>query len=379
MKIVLTGGGTGGHFYPIIAVAQEINNIVSTERLAGVEMFFVSTEAYNEGVLFDNNIVFKKVPAGKRRRYFSILNFIDVFKTVWGILVAINVLFKIYPDVVFAKGGFSSFPTLVAARILRIPVIIHESDTVPGRVNKWAGKFAMRIATGFPDTLESYRKYADKVAYTGNPVRKELQHPVPEGAHEFLKLNKNIPVILVLGGSQGAEVINDNLMDALPGLVERFQVIHQTGESKLEAVKEMSHATLLNNKKKDRYKMFPYLNTLALRMAAGASDIVISRAGAGAISEISSWGVPSIIIPITDSNGDHQRQNAFSYARTGACSVIEERNLTHHIIVSEVQRLIDNKEDRTKMSKAAKAFSKTDAGSKIAREIIHIGLSHESA
>ena len=379
MKIVLTGGGTGGHFYPIIAVAQEINNIVSTEKLAGVEMFFVSTEAYNEGVLFDNNIVFKKVPAGKRRRYFSILNLIDIFKTLWGIIVAINVLFKIYPDVVFSKGGFASFPTLVAARILRIPVVIHESDTVPGRVNKWSGKFAMRIATGFPETLESYRKYANKVAYTGNPVRKELQHPVPEGAHEFLKLDKNIPVILVLGGSQGAEVINDNLMDALPGLVERFQVIHQTGESKLEAVKEMSRATLLNNKKKDRYKMFPYLNTLALRMAAGASDIVISRAGAGAISEISSWGVPSIIIPITDSNGDHQRTNAFAYARVGACSVIEERNLTNHVIVSEVQRLIDNKEIRSKMSDAAKAFSKADAGSKIAKEIIRIGLSHESA
>ena len=379
MKIVLTGGGTGGHFYPIIAVAQEINNIISTDKLAGVEMFYISTEAYNEGVLFDNNIVFKKVPAGKRRRYFSILNVIDIFKTIWGILVAISVLFKIYPDVVFAKGGFASFPTLLAARILRIPVIIHESDTVPGRVNKWAGKFAIRIATGFPETLEGYRKYADKVAYTGNPVRKELQHPVPEGAHEFLKLDKNIPVILVLGGSQGAEVINDNLMDALPGLVERFQIIHQTGESKLEAVKEMSRATLLNNKKKDRYKMFPYLNTLALRMAAGASDIVISRAGAGAISEISSCGVPSIIIPITDSNGDHQRKNAFSYARTGSCSVIEERNLTNHVIVSEVQRLIDNKEARAKMAEAARAFSKTDAGSKIAKEIIRIGLSHESA
>ena len=214
MKIVLTGGGTGGHFYPIIAVAQEINNIVSTEKLAGVEMFFVSTEAYNEGVLFDNNIVFKKVPAGKRRRYFSILNLIDIFKTLWGIIVAINVLFKIYPDVVFSKGGFASFPTLVAARILRIPVVIHESDTVPGRVNKWSGKFAMRIATGFPETLESYRKYANKVAYTGNPVRKELQHPVPEGAHEFLKLDKNIPVILVRGLITGWQRASTMLLPA---------------------------------------------------------------------------------------------------------------------------------------------------------------------
>lgn len=378
MKVVFTGGGSGGHFYPIIAVAQEINEIAKRERLATLEMFYISTEPYNEGLLFDNNIIFKRVPAGKRRRYFSPLNFLDIFKTIWGILVGTWTLFQIYPDVVFAKGGYATFPTLIAARVLRIPVFIHESDTVPGRVNKWAGKFAKRIATGFPETLESYQKYADKVAYTGNPVRKEIQHPVPEGAHEFLKLEPTIPTILVIGGSQGAEAINDNLMDALPELVERYQIIHQTGESKLEQVAEMSRASLFESKKKDRYKMFPYLNTLALRMAAGASSIVISRAGAGAISEISSWGVPSIIIPISDTNGDHQRKNAFSYARAGACSVVEEKNLTHHIIVSEVQRLIDNKEAREKMSEAAKAFSKYDAGEKIAEEIIRIGLSHNS-
>ena len=379
MKIVLTGGGSGGHFYPIIAVAQSINDIISRERLVNVEMFFVSNDAYNEGILFDNNIVFKKVPAGKMRRYFSPLNIIDYIKTGWGMIVAIGVIFRIYPDVIFAKGGFASFPTLFAAKILRIPVIIHESDTVPGRVNKWAAKFARRIAVGFPETTESFQKYAEKVAYVGNPVRKELQHPVPEGAHEFLKLDTSIPVILVLGGSQGAEVINDNLMDALPTLVERYQIIHQTGEQKIEQVQEMSHAALLNNPKKDRYKMFPYLNTLALRMAAGASSIVISRAGAGAISEIASWGVPSIIIPISNSNGDHQRKNAFSYARVGACSVIDEKNLTEHIIISEIQRLIDNKEEREKMSAAAKRFSKPDAGSKVAQEIIRIVLSHESS
>jgi len=378
MKVVLTGGGSGGHFYPIIAVAQSLNDIATKERLAKLEMFYVSTEPYNEGLLFDNNITFKRVPAGKLRRYFSPLNFLDFFKTLWGIFVAIGVIFKIYPDVIFSKGGFASFPTLMAARVLRIPVIIHESDTIPGRVNRWAGKFAARIATGFPETLDSFQKYAEKVAYVGVPVQKELQHPVPDGAHEFLKLDPEIPMILVIGGSQGAEVINDNLMDALPELVERFQIIHQTGESKLAAVKEMSHASLLDNPKKDRYKLFPYLNTLALRMAAGASSIVISRGGASSVAEISSWGKPSIIIPITDSNSDHQRKNAFSYARAGACSVIEEKNLTQHIIVSEVQRLIDNKEARVKMSEAAKNFSKPDAGDKIAQEIVRIGLSHEN-
>jgi len=378
MKIVLTGGGSGGHFYPIIAVAQNINDLVSREKIANLEMIYISTEPYNEGALFDNNITFKKVPAGKRRVYFSFLNFLDIFKMAWGAFLAIFVLFKIYPDVVFSKGGYASYPTLFAARLLRIPIVIHESDTVPGRVNKWSAKFAKRIAIGFPEAAESFKKYADKIAYVGNPVRKELQHPAPEGAFEFLKLEEGVPVILVMGGSQGASIINDNLMDALPELLERFQIIHITGESQVEQVKEMSHSVLINSPQKNRYRMFPYLSTLALKMAAGTVSIVISRAGAGAIAEISNWGVPSIIVPITKSNGDHQRRNAFAYARAGACSVIEERNLTNHIIISEVQRLIDNKEHRQIMSAAAKNFSRPEAGLKIAEEIVRIGLSHEA-
>lgn len=374
MKVVLTGGGSGGHFYPIIAVAQSINSIASEKKLVDTELIYISNNPYDEGLLFDNNITFKKNTSGKRRRYFSILNFIDLFKILFGTITATWTLFQIYPDVVFGKGGFVSFPTLFAARILRIPVIIHESDTVPGRVNKWAGKFAKRIAVAFPEATKYFPE--DKVAVIGNPVRKELQNPVPEGAFDFLKLNKSIPVILVMGGSQGAEIINDHLMDALPQLLDRFQIIHQTGKEKLEQVEEMSRAMILDHPHKERYKIFSYLDTLAMRMAAGASSIVISRAGASAMSEISSWGVPSIIIPITDSNGDHQRQNAFAYARAGACSVIEEKNLSKNIIVSECNRIIDNPDIAEKMKKSAKEFNKPDASKRIAEEIIELALQH---
>ncbi|MCI5108894.1 MAG: UDP-N-acetylglucosamine--N-acetylmuramyl-(pentapeptide) pyrophosphoryl-undecaprenol N-acetylglucosamine transferase [Candidatus Pacebacteria bacterium] len=374
MKIVFTGGGSGGHFYPIIAIAQSINNIASEKKLVDVKMYYISNSPYDEGLLFDNNIIFKRNTAGKRRRYFSLLNIIDLFKIFFGTITATWTLFKIYPDVVFGKGGFASFPTLFAARILKIPVIIHESDTVPGRVNAWAGKFAKRIAIAFPEAGNHFPK--ERTALVGNPVRKELQNPVPEGAFDFLKLEKDIPVILVLGGSQGAEMINDNLMDALPDLLNRFQVIHQTGNEKLKAVEEMSRATLLNHPHKERYKIFPYLNTLAMRMAAGASSIVISRAGAASISEISSWKVPSIIIPITDSNGDHQRKNAFAYARSGACSVIEEKNLSKNIIISECNRIIESSDIRESMKKAAGEFNKPNASDKLAEEIIELAIEH---
>ena len=137
MKILFTGGGSGGHFYPIIAIAQALSDRALEERLILPELFFMAPEPYDERLLFENGITFLRVPTGKLRRYFSLKNVFDLFKTAWGVLKASVMMFRIYPDVVVGKGGFGSFPALFAARFWKIPTIIHESDTVPGRVNKW--------------------------------------------------------------------------------------------------------------------------------------------------------------------------------------------------------------------------------------------------
>lgn len=374
MKILLTGGGSGGHFYPIIAIAEEINELVKENRLLKPEIYYMSTDPYNEGLLYQNNITFKKVTAGKIRRYFSILNFFDVFKMFWGSLKALWAVFKIYPDVVFGKGGYASFPAILSAWILRIPVVIHESDMAPGKVNAFAGKFAKRIATSYPESANYFPK--GKTAYTGNPIRKEIMEPLSVGAKEFLKLEEDIPTILILGGSQGSHKINDLIIDSLADLVKNYQIIHQTGKKNIAIMKETADVVLLNNPHKDRYKPFDYLDLLAMRMSAGAADLIISRAGS-TIFEIASWGKPSIIIPITKSNGDHQRKNAYSYARSGAAMVIEEGNLTSNILISEINRIINNKEEREKMSEAAKRFARKDASRLIAKEILAIGLEHE--
>jgi len=158
MRILFTGGGTGGHFYPIIAVAEAIRETVKDKHLLEPELFYFSTNPYNEGLLFENDITFKKISAGKIRRYFSLLNFFDLFKTLWGVIISIKEVFKIYPDVIFGKGGYVSFPVLLAARILHIPVIIHESDSVPGRVNLWASKFADKIAISWPEATKYFSK-----------------------------------------------------------------------------------------------------------------------------------------------------------------------------------------------------------------------------
>ncbi len=374
MRILFTGGGSGGHFYPIISIAEELNNLTKEKKLLELELFYMSPTPYNPGVLFENGIIYKKNTAGKLRRYFSILNFFDLFKTGWGTLVSLISVYRLYPDVVFGKGGYASFPVLLASRLLRIPVVIHESDTVPGRVNLWAGKFAARVAISYKEAAKYFP--ADKAVYTSQPIRKDVAKPITEGAREFLKIEENVPVVLVLGGSLGAERINDTVLEGLKNLVEKYSIIHQTGKNNIVEARATSEAVLFDSPFKNRYKAFDYLNTLALRMAAGVSSVVISRAGS-TIFEIAAWGVPSIIIPIPESNGDHQRQNAFAYARAGACSVIEEGNLRPNILASEIERLVTNQAEREKMKLATESFYKPNAARLVAEEILKIALAHE--
>jgi UDP-N-acetylglucosamine--N-acetylmuramyl-(pentapeptide) pyrophosphoryl-undecaprenol N-acetylglucosamine transferase len=373
MKIIFTGGGTGGHFYPIISIAQAINKISKEKKLIKPTLYFFSNTPYNHGLLYDNNIEYKKTSAGKLRRYFSIFNFLDLFKTAWGVINALIDVYDIYPDVVFGKGGFSSFPTLFAARVLRIPVIIHESDSVPGRVNKWAGKFAYRIALSYPEAASYFK--AERIAVTGQPIQRELAIPAG-GAHRYWNIDEGVPTLLILGGSTGAEKINNVILDALPELLENYQVIHQTGEKNIKMIEETSNSILFNNPHKLRYKPKGYLTLLDQRMAAGAADLVISRAGS-TIFEIAAWGKPAIIIPISDSNGGHQIKNAFAYAKNGAAEVIKEENLTEHVFVAEINRIIQSPEIKRKMSDAAKSFFKPDADQVIAKEILSIALGHE--
>jgi len=374
MKILFTGGGTGGHFYPIIAIAEELGRIVKENRLVDIELYFMSPSPYNAGLLFNHNLIYKKNYAGKIRRYFSLLNFFDLFKTFWGILKSLWDIFLIYPDVVFGKGGYASFPALFAARVLRIPVVIHESDSVPGKTNMWAGKFAERIAVSYPEAAQYFP--SERVAFTGNPIRKDFFMPLTSNAHEFLHLDPSLQTILILGGSTGAQKINEAIMEALPKLVEKYQVLHQTGRNNFEEVKRVADTLLFQSVHKDRYYTYPYLDSVTLRSAAGAANLIISRAGS-AIFEIAAWGVPSIIIPIQDSNGGHQTKNAFSYARTGAAIVIEETNLTGNILTAETERILSNEETGKKMREATKEFVKKDASLKIAEELLKIALRHE--
>lgn len=376
MKILFTGGGTGGHFYPIIAVAEAIHALVRERKIIDPELYYVAPEPYERDMLVANNITFVRSPAGKMRRYFSLRNFFDTLKTTAGIVRSFFTVFSIYPDVIFSKGGYASFPVLVAARFFRIPVVIHESDAAPGRVNAWAGKFAEKIAVSYQETEALFPK--GKTVWTGNPIRTNALHPSKEGANEYLKLEEGVPVIYVTGGSQGAQAINEAMLMILPQLVEKYQIIHQTGGENFKDVQGRANLVLHNLPHEARYKAFGYLDDLALRMTAGVANLVISRAGSS-IFEIAAWGVPSILIPLPNSAEDHQSKNAYAYARAGAGIVMEQNNLTPHLLISEIHRIMDNPQIAADMSAGAKKFAKTDAAHAIADMILTIALSHEPA
>lgn len=377
MKIVLTGGGTGGHFYPIVAIAHEIRQLVLDRKLIEPKLYYIGPAPFDEAALDEVGVEYLRAPAGKLRRYPSIWNGIDLFKTAAGIVRATIQLFSIYPDVVVSKGGYASFPTLYAARLLRIPVIIHESDAVPGRVNAWAASFARWIGIAHPDAAEAFPEdVKDRIALVGHPIREQIEKPAPEGGHQFLKLDATVPTIFFMGGSLGSQVINDAVLDTLPSLIQKYNVVHQTGKDHLESVRAIAEMTTRNSPHEDRYRAFGLLNALALRMAAGISSVIVARAGSGTIFEIASWGIPSILVPIPEKVSHDQTRNAFSYARSGAAVVLEQENLTPHLLVAEIERILSNPELHSSMANAAKEFARPDAARKMAEAAINTALEH---
>lgn len=379
MTIVFTGGGTGGHFYPIIAIAEALEDIVRERRLVAPRLYYFSPNIFDQKALFENGMTYVAIPAGKVRRYFSFLNITDVFVTAVGILWATIVLFRLYPDVVVSKGGYGSVPTILAARFLGIPLIVHESDAKPGRANLLAARFAKKIAISFESTANYFPKKAqENIARTGIPVRKALARVELEGARQYLGLETGMPTILIFGGSQGSLKINETVLSALPDFVSFANVIHQTGQAHFKEVEAVARVVLAKDTHVNRYHPIGYLSVVSLQRAAGVADLIVSRAGANSIAEIALWKKPAILIPIPESVSHDQRTNAYAYARTGAATVIEEDNLTPHLLASEARHILDDPALAARMGASAEGFTDPDAARVLAGQVLAIGLSHES-
>lgn len=379
MKIAFTGGGSGGHFYPIIAIAEALQDLVREERLITPTLYYLAPSPFDEKALFENGIAYIHIPAGKMRRYVSFLNITDTFVTLTGILAALIALFRIYPDVIVSKGGYASVPVAIAARILRIPLIIHESDAKPGRANLLAASWATKIAIAFDSAAQYFpANVQSKIARTGIPIRKALMRVEAEGARQYLGLESGLPTIFILGGSQGAVKINEIVLSALPELVDFANIIHQTGAANFKNVEAVSSVVLRKNPNASRYHPINYLDQTSMQRAAGIADIIVSRAGANSIAEIGLWKKPAILIPIPESVSHDQRTNAYAYARTGAAVVIEEENLAAHLFIAEIQRITKDPELSKRMGAAAQGFTDPDAARILAREVLAIALPHQA-
>jgi len=366
-RIVFTGGGTGGHIFPIVAIAEEMR-----KRDASVDLAYIGPSDFtSKTFLRQAKVKTFYVSSGKIRRYFSagafFSNMVDIcIKIPFGVFQAFIIMFFTAPDVILSKGGYGSIPVIIAGWILRIPIFMHESDVVPGMANKIGSKFSEKIFVSFPTSEMEYFPIK-KMVETGNPVRNILAKGNKEEAVKLFSLTGEKPVILILGGSQGSERINEVVLDVLIDILRDFEIIHQTGLAGYRRVQNESLA-MIDESFRKYYHPYFFLDERELALAFAACDCVVARSGAGTIFEIALLKKPSILIPLPESAQNHQVRNAYSYARNGACLVLEEGNFTHHFFLEKLKELI--KDDKETMAQAAEIFAKPYASVIVARYIL---------
>ena len=312
--IVLTGGGTAGHVTPNIAMLPRLQ-----ER--GYQISYIgSYDGIEKKLIEELGIPYYGISSGKLRRYFDPKNFSDPFKVLKGYGEAKKLLKKLKPDIVFSKGGFVSVPVVIAAKHRKIPAIIHESDMTPGLANKLCIPSAVKVCCNFPETVSQLPP--DKAVLTGTPIRQELMNGNRIAALEFTGLSTDKPIIMIIGGSLGATAVNDAVRRILPQLLKSFQVVHLCGKDKLD--KSLQNIS--------GYVQYEYIKKELADLFALA-DIVISRAGANAICEISALKKPNLLIPLSAkaSRGD-QILNARSFERLGYSMVLEEEQITDNTL-----------------------------------------------
>lgn len=372
MKILFTGGGTAGHIFPIIAIVREIKKIYQKKDL---KIFYLGPEdEFGSILLSQEGIKTKRILAGKIRRYLTFksffLNIFDIFFRIpIGFIQSFFWIFFLAPDLIFSKGGYGSIPVVFSSSILQVPIFLQESDIAPGLANRVADRFALEVFVSFPvEKTEYFPKY--KMISVGNPIRKEILKGSKEKAKELFKLTGEKPVVLILGGSQGAQSINDMLLLILPEVLREFELLHQCGKRNFKNVQ--AEARVMTSKEFEKYyHVFPFFKEVELKHAYQAADIIISRAGSGSIFEIAAMGKPSILIPLPGSAQNHQVKNAYAYSKSGAALIFEEPvGLSPHFFLERLRYLISRPRLMGKMSNKAKEFSKPQAASIIANYII---------
>lgn len=315
-RIILTGGGTAGHVTPNLALLPYLKEAGFTVSYIG------SYDSIESRLVPEAGIPYTGISTGKLRRYFDLKNFSDPFRVFKGIREAKNYIKEFKPNVIFSKGGFVGLPVVIAAFLCHVPVVAHESDMTPGLANKLGLPFCKKICCNFPETVKALPKR--KAVLTGSPIRDELLRGSKEAGLKTCGFNRNKPVILVIGGSLGAQSVNEAVRKALPELLHDFQIAHICGKGK----RDVSLVTA----ESAGYKQFEYV-TDDLKDFFAMADLVISRAGANSICELLALNKPNILVPLSKGSRGDQVLNAHSFEAQGYSIVVnDDENLSANLI-----------------------------------------------
>jgi UDP-N-acetylglucosamine--N-acetylmuramyl-(pentapeptide) pyrophosphoryl-undecaprenol N-acetylglucosamine transferase len=368
LRLAITGGGTGGHVLPALAVVDELR-----QRGTLAELIWIgSSEGLERRAAEEGNIPFVAIPTGKLRRYLSLRNLTDAGRIPLGVLAARRALAAFRPDVVLSTGGFVSVPAVVAARGIA-PVLTHEQTAILGLANRINARFADVLAVSHSQTALLASRLHHCVVITGNPIRVGLTAGDRSRGLQGLGFESTMPVLYVTGGARGASPLNQRIAAMLPGILDQAQIVHQTGPPSANAdgsnLSKMRES--LPQAVRHRYHVVEFLGDELPDIYATA-DLVVGRAGAGTIAELAYVGLPAILIPLPGARGDEQTVNARVLGDVGAAVVIAQQDATPERLQAEILALLDDPERRTRMASAARTVARPDAAARLAEELLSL-------
>lgn len=370
MRVIVSGGGTGGHVYPALAVAAQLRLQHQAEIL-----FLGSDDGLETQLVPAAGFCLETIKAGKLRRYVSWQTVKGVMRVPLGMWQAVEVVRRFHADVAFTSGGYVAVPAGLAAYLNHVPLLMHQQDVPPNLSNKQVAPLATKISVAFEDSLAYFP--ARKTLVLGNPVRQailDIRQVAPMIARERFGLAGDQPMLLVTGGSQGARHLNQVTCQALPELLELCQVLHISGKDLYNETVEQSNSILAgaDARLKERYRLVPYLNE-EMPAALQAADLVLCRSGASTLSELAVLGKPSLLVPLPPAIGKSpQEANAAMFERRRAAMVVKDADLKPGLLVARVKYIITAPEMLACMMESARAMAKPQATQEIVDELVKI-------
>lgn len=350
MKIVVSGGGTGGHIYPALALINEIK-----KHNSKVEFLYIGTEnGLENNIVKRAGIPFKTIEISGFKRKLSLENVKTIMRFLKGVSLSKKYLREFKPDVVIGTGGYVCGPVVYAASKLKIPTVIHEQNSLPGITNKFLARYVDKIAICFEDAKKYFPE--QKVILTGNPRASEVLGQSPEKGRQSLNLKENTKTVLIFGGSRGAKAINEAVLQMIPLLNSKpYQVVYVTGEVHYDKVKER----VKNLKDTSNVIIRPFIHNMPEVLSS--VDLIVSRAGATSLAEITALGLPSILIPSPYVTANHQEKNARSLSNHNAAITLREEDLKGSLLLEQIDSVLLNKQKLDEMKTASKALGIPDA------------------